>query len=138
MKVISHQTIRVHLPISLLARFGQSRQKHLAVFVLEKYLLAPITAAQHMVNCPFVLHTRFSGHVSQNVREILFRQYFNITRCGTDPLTIANAAFVQSPVDLSILRPRQSYPKLSRRRESEGAPERLSIEIRRFSASHLF
>src|ERR1051325_11113161 len=70
-KMILHQAIRVHLPAGLLAGFRQGRKKHLTVFVLQEYLLASITAAQHMVNRPLILHARFSGHWTESVPEIL-------------------------------------------------------------------
>src|SRR4051812_20191202 len=50
MKMILHETICMHLPGGLLARFGQRFEEILAIHVVQVNILAPITPAHYVVN----------------------------------------------------------------------------------------
>jgi hypothetical protein len=52
MKVVAHQTIGMHLPISLLTRLRQRFEKILPIHVIVVNVLAPIPATHH--TCPAV------------------------------------------------------------------------------------
>jgi hypothetical protein len=57
MKVVGHQTIRMHLPIRLLASLPQGLQKQHPVLVVLEYRFMPIPTIHHMINRPLVFHS---------------------------------------------------------------------------------
>jgi hypothetical protein len=64
MEMISHQAKGVHLPGSLGARLGERGQEALAIGVIAKDVLAPVTAAEHVINRTGELQTEFTRHAA--------------------------------------------------------------------------
>jgi hypothetical protein len=57
MKVITHQTISMNLPVGFVARFAESFQKTPAILIVLENRLAPISPVYHMIDCSWVLHS---------------------------------------------------------------------------------
>src|SRR5580765_8252374 len=62
MKMIAHETIGVHLPISLLAGFTECFQKALAIEVIQENVLTAIATIHHMINRSGILHSHLTWH----------------------------------------------------------------------------
>jgi hypothetical protein len=62
MEMITHQTVCMYLPFGFAASLAQSRQKPLAVSVILKDILAPITAIHDVVDRSRVLQSQLAGH----------------------------------------------------------------------------
>jgi hypothetical protein len=60
--MVAHQAIRMNLPISLLACFGQRLEEVLSVHVIEEAVFAPIPTAHHMVHRTRILHPQLARH----------------------------------------------------------------------------
>ncbi len=63
MKMIVHQTPRVNLPVSFLARLGQGVQEQQPIFIVVKDRLAPVPSIHHVINRPRILHSKFLRHI---------------------------------------------------------------------------
>jgi hypothetical protein len=61
-KMVAHQTIGMHPPIGLLARFGQGLEEILPVHVVPIDVPAPVPAAHHMVDGPGKIDTHLPWH----------------------------------------------------------------------------
>jgi hypothetical protein len=59
------QAIRMDLPAGFLACFSQGLEKVLAVHVVEKYVLPPITSIHHVINRSGVLHSHLPQHAGR-------------------------------------------------------------------------
>ena len=57
MKVVGHQTIRMHLPIRLLTGLPQGLQKQHPILVVLEYRFTPIPTIHHMINRPLIFHS---------------------------------------------------------------------------------
>jgi hypothetical protein len=49
-KMVAHQAVSVHLPVALLARFGQCLEKLLPIHIIEVYVVPPISTTHDVVN----------------------------------------------------------------------------------------
>ena len=61
-EMITHQTIGVHLPVGLPARFGQRLQEPLPVVSVAEYGPATIAAVDQVINRPRILDSQFPCH----------------------------------------------------------------------------
>ena len=62
MKVIAHQTIRMHLPTSLCACLPKRSYETSAVFIIPKDGFFAIPSTQQMVNRPVLFHEKLHRH----------------------------------------------------------------------------
>src|SRR6266496_6398684 len=65
MKMISHQTISVHLPASLGARLPKGKEKLLSILIIEENRFAPVPTAHHVITGACVLKAQRPGHRRQ-------------------------------------------------------------------------
>ena len=61
-KVVAHQTIRMHLPIGLLTRLRQRLQKILSINVIHINILPPISPTHDVVDSSRIFHSHLSWH----------------------------------------------------------------------------
>ena len=61
-KMIAHEAVRMDLPTGFFAYFSKRFQEAFAVEVIQKDGLTPVAAIHDMVNCAWVLESKFSGH----------------------------------------------------------------------------
>jgi hypothetical protein len=86
-KMISHETVGVHLPAGFLAGFSQRFEEIMPVNVVEKDILAPIAAAHQVVNRTRKLNSKLAGHWSAfKLRAHLRKEESNSLR--TDPFVL--------------------------------------------------
>jgi hypothetical protein len=62
--MIPHQAKGMHLPGSLGAGLAQRNDEAVAVGVIAKNVLAPIAAAEHVIDRAGKLKTEFAGHAA--------------------------------------------------------------------------
>jgi hypothetical protein len=62
MKMISHQTISVHLPSGLAARLPKGKEKLLPILIIKKNRFVPVPTVHHMITGARVLNAQWSGH----------------------------------------------------------------------------
>jgi len=58
MKMIPHQTIRMHLPLCLAASLRQGAQKPFPIRLIPEAVLPPVTATHHVINRPLIFHSQ--------------------------------------------------------------------------------
>jgi hypothetical protein len=64
MKVITHQTIGMHLPIGFLARLGERFEKILPIHIIVVYVLAPIPSTHYVMDRSRIINSQLTGHAS--------------------------------------------------------------------------
>ena len=62
MHMIGHEAVGMHLPVRLLARFGQGFDEVLPVNIVGEYPLLPVAAAHHMIHGTRILNAQFAWH----------------------------------------------------------------------------
>ena len=96
-KVIGHETERMHLPVGFGATLGQGFQKTFPVGGILEYRLPPVAPAHHMINRPLIFQAYFAWHrteYSQKARSV------SIVR--TDPFAFACDPFESTRRALSL------------------------------------
>src|SRR2546421_6277524 len=65
MKMVVHQAISQHLPVSLFTTFPERLQKAQPVLVIMENGFAPVAPAHHVVNRSGIFHSEFPGHAGR-------------------------------------------------------------------------
>ncbi len=60
--MIAHQAVGMHLPASLLTRFGQGLEEVVPVHVVQEDVLAPVPTAQDMIDRAGILESEPARH----------------------------------------------------------------------------
>ena len=66
-KMVAHQAIGMNLPSRLLASFGESVEKVLAVRIIDKNVLPAVPAVHDVVDGARILHSHRARHVQESV-----------------------------------------------------------------------
>src|SRR5689334_21229962 len=61
-KMITHQTVSVNLPVRLLTSLSQTLQESFSVLIIPENLLAPITAINQMIDRSLIFHPHLARH----------------------------------------------------------------------------
>ena len=82
MKMIGHQAIGMHLPAGLLAAFGQSFDKAVAVLVVFKDSFAAVAAIHEMIDGAGILEAELARHGTTRCQKSLL-----VSIVMTDPFS---------------------------------------------------
>jgi hypothetical protein len=93
MIVVTHQTIRMHLPARLRASFAAYLQKGSPIDVVAKDCLAPVASIQEVIKSAFVLDPDLAGHdltftkiaVAASTTRAIRSAKFRASKVRTDP-----------------------------------------------------
>src|SRR5437667_5851868 len=62
MIMVAHQAIRMHLPVGLLARFGQSLDEVVPIHVVQKDVVPLVATTHDVIHRPWILDSKLARH----------------------------------------------------------------------------
>ncbi len=76
MKMVGHQTIRMHLPAGFLSGLAERLQKPPPIFIVLEDRLAPVSPVHEVIDRSRILHSQFARHASEALRPGLRVKHF--------------------------------------------------------------
>jgi hypothetical protein len=87
MKVVFHQTVRMHLPVRLLARLPEGGKEQFPVRVISKDGLPPVATIHHVIDSSWIFDPDFPRHAPKHAQTRALCQYVGLTP-GLTPQTL--------------------------------------------------